>query len=76
MEIIESEVIALAKAEILELAYSISKKINTDLRRDEQITAGQLCSLVRVLETSDSLLTVQQREQIVQGLISIGNLSI
>lgn len=76
MEILESEVIALAKEKILELAYSISKKINTDLRRDEQIVAGQLCSLIRVLETSNSFLTQPQREQLLQGLIIIGNLSI
>jgi len=76
MEIVQADVIELAKEKILELAYKISKKINTDILSDEQIIAGQLCSLLRPLEDDNSLLTYTQRQQILQGIITIGNLNI
>ena len=76
MEIVESEVIELAKEKILELAYSLSKKINLDELFDLQIIAGQLVSLIRPLENDESLLTYPERQQILQGIITIGNLNI
>jgi hypothetical protein len=74
MEIDEAQIIALAKARILVLSYAISKKINLDNMRDEQIICGQLCSLVRVLEDGNTILTPAQRYQILEGILIIGNL--
>jgi hypothetical protein len=70
------EIIDLAKLEVLDLAYTISKKIDLSTVRDEQIQAGQLISLIRVLEDDESQLSEEDRLQLSQGLISIGNLTI
>lgn len=64
-----TDVIESTELEILDLAYKISKKINLSLVNDEQIIAGQLCSLKRVLE--DSSIDAATRYQIVDALVTI-----
>lgn len=76
MEILDEEVLALTKTAILDLAYTISKKLDLSKVIDEQITAGQLCSLKRVIEDENSLIDYATRQQVLQGLIIIGNLNI
>lgn len=71
-----STVILDAQQQILDLVYDISKKINIDIERDKQIQAGQLVSLIRVLQNPTLLLTTAEQQQITQGLISIGELVI
>lgn len=71
-----STVILDAQQQILDLVYDISKKINIDVERDKQIQAGQLVSLIRVLQNTTLLLTTAEQQQITQGLISIGELVI
>lgn len=71
-----STVILDAQQQILDLVYDISKKINIDVERDKQIQAGQLVSLIRVLQNPTLLLTTAEQQQITQGLISIGELVI
>lgn len=76
----EDEIIELAQARVFDLAYEISKKIDLSTVKDEQIEAGQLLSLIRCIrypdDTSNTLLTEEQIQQVLQGLISIGNLPI
>jgi len=67
-------VIPIAQEQVLNLVYDISKQINIDLEMDKQIQAGQLVSLLRVLENPTLLLTDAEQQQVVQGLISIGEL--
>lgn len=71
-----STVILDAQQQVLDLVYDISKKINIDVERDKQIQAGQLVSLIRVLQNPTLLLTTAEQQQITQGLISIGELVI
>lgn len=71
-----STIVALAKIKVLDLAYIISKKIDMNEKWDEQVQSGQLLSLIRVLENTDSLLTDAKQQQLLQGLISIGELII
>lgn len=71
-----STVILDAQQQVLDLVYDISKKINIDIERDKQIQAGQLVSLIRVLQNTTLLLTTAEQQQITQGLISIGELVI
>jgi hypothetical protein len=76
MEILDEEVLALTKTAILDLAYTISKKLDLSKVIDEQVVAGQLCSLKRVIEDQNSLIDYATRQQVLQGLIIIGNLNI
>jgi len=74
--IVIADVILVAKEKILDLVYDISKQINIDVELDKQIQAGQLVSLIRVLESPTLLLTDAEQQQVTQGLISIGELII
>ncbi len=74
--IVIADVILVAKEKILNLVYDISKQINIDIELDKQIQAGQLVSLIRVLENPTLLLTDAEEQQVTQGLISIGELII
>lgn len=71
-EQIVTDVIEATEQEILTLAYNISKVIDLNRRRDEQIIAGQLCSLKRVLE--DQSADYETRFQVIDALVAIGNL--
>jgi hypothetical protein len=67
-----TDVIEATEQEILTLAYNISKVIDLNRRRDDQIIAGQLCSLKRVLE--DQSADYETRYQVIDALVAIGNL--
>ncbi len=69
-----SVVLPIAKIKVFDLSYIISKKIDMNQKWDEQTQAGQLISLIRVLENSNTLLTEAEQQQILQGIISIGEL--
>ena len=71
-----SVVIAAAKEKAFDLAFDISKRIDPDKEWDSQVQAGQLLSLIRVLENPNTLLTSVEQQQLAQGLISIGELTI
>lgn len=58
-----------AQDTILDLAYTISKKINLDLVRDEVIQGYALTSLIRVYSTGN--LTAEQKLQLLNSIQTI-----
>lgn len=71
MELNETIILAETKAKILDLAYSISKKINLDLVKDEIIQGYYLTSISRVYTTGN--LTSAQKLQLLSGLDTVTN---
>lgn len=71
-----SVVIADSQAKLLDLVYDISKRIDISQEKDKQIQAGQLVSLLRVIQNPTILLTSAEQQMVIQGLIAIGELVI
>lgn len=71
-----SVVIADSQAKVLDLVYDISKRIDISQEKDKQIQAGQLVSLLRVIQNPTILLTSAEQQMVIQGLIAIGELVI
>ncbi len=69
-------ILEIARQKLLDLSYTICKKINLSTVKDEQIQARQMLLLMEVLEDEESLLTEEEKQQVLQGIISIGNLNI
>jgi len=75
-ELTKALVSPIAKTKILTLAYTVSGVIDLTRVDDKIYQGGQLVKLLRVLNDSDSLLSFEDEQQIIQGLIGIGKLKI
>lgn len=75
-EITSALVTPIANEKVLDLAWKASKYIDLARAKDEIYQGGQLVKLLRVLNDSNSLLEYADKQQIIQGIIGIGDLKI
>lgn len=75
-ELTASYITPIAEEKILELAYKASKYINLSRASDEIYQGGVMCHLLDVLNDSNTLLDYADKQQIIQGIIGIGNLKV